>query len=118
MNNIKTQKFFAFKKEQNQKIVYSCFYKSMMQMRLCGDYSETVVLIEVTQDDNGTYWTWYDYTRDCFNFTASFKQAVEICFPYGSKVEEENGKGKLISVSVKELKELTLGEKKSNMVTE
>jgi hypothetical protein len=53
MNNIKTQKFFAFKKEQNQKIVYSCFYKSMMQMRLCGDYSETVVLIEVTQDENG-----------------------------------------------------------------
>lgn len=77
------------------------FFPSLGQMRMCGD--PPFFKVKIIADEQGTYWTWWDAKDNEFNFTAWFKQAVEICFPYGSKIEEQQGRGKMIRCRVEEV---------------
>lgn len=45
-------------------------------------------------------WAWWDNKAGKFRYVYDSKKKVEICFPYGYKVEEDKGKGKLLEVIV------------------
>lgn len=54
------------------------------------------VHVRIVPDEAGDYFTWWDSEKDTFNFTAPAEVLVEVCFAYGSKAEEERGRGRLI----------------------
>ena len=69
------------------------------------DYGEAPVY-EVTVSEMpdepmlDSYWGWWDAQRGAFTMVYYAQALVEMCFPYGSKVEEERGRGKLMPVAV------------------
>jgi hypothetical protein len=67
---------------------------------MCGDEPVLKVLVEETAETPDCYWAWWDEKDKEFQFTANFKDAVEICFPYGTKTEEKRGNGQLLPVKI------------------
>lgn len=57
-------------------------------------------VVETTADTPGCYWAWWDNEDNEFQFTAYKRFLVDMCFAYGSKVEEEHGRGHLIPVTL------------------
>ena len=51
-------------------------------------------------------WAWWDTKDKEFQFVFAFRGAVEMCFPYGTKIEEELGRGKLLAVTVEVLEQV------------
>ena len=97
----KEQESYALQYPENDRassLRYRDFFPSPMQMRLCGP--PPYHRVRIIPDEAGDYWTWWDSEKDDFHFTAFAKMAVEICFPYGSKAEEDRGRGKLIRCRV------------------
>lgn len=61
---------------------------------------EPIFRVNIIADEVGDYATWWDAKRDEFCFTSYHRDLVEICFAYGSKIEEEHGNGKVIRCRV------------------
>lgn len=83
------------------------FHPSKMQVGMCGTLGGPsdppivrVQVAEIQPDEGSTYHAWWSNADQRFSMVFSHKQAVEICFPYGSKVEEDRGRGHLLNVSV------------------
>lgn len=66
--------------------------------KMCGEGE--VAAVEVREDPEGDHYAWWDNEHASFKFLWWNKMSVEICFPYGTKVEEERGRGKLCRVHV------------------
>ena len=47
------------------------------------------------------YWGWWDAEDKKFTLIWPKHFLLEMCFPYGTKAEEERGKGKIYRVNVK-----------------
>ena len=62
-------------------------------------------LVEECEEAPDCYWSWWEEKDQEFQFTAYWKGAVEMCFPYGTKVEEDRGNGRLLPVKVTILEE-------------
>lgn len=69
------------------------FFEHLDIIRLTGQ--SPIIAVRVILDDAGDHYTWHDYERDTLDYTAPTLDMVEICFPYGTKTEEERGRGKL-----------------------
>jgi hypothetical protein len=76
-------------------------YNSTTQCRMCGD--EPIVLARLTLDDAGPYWGWrYSMHpsngehRGRLSMIYPWRQAVEICFPYGPYAETARGRGWIV----------------------
>lgn len=87
------------------------FYPHPGQVRMCRspqDMKNPILQVEVSEgmDTPGTYWAWWDEQDQAFQFVNANKMGVEICFAYGSRAEEERGKGKLLPVSIKILEKV------------
>lgn len=67
--------------------------------------AKPIIQVEVSegQDTPGSYWGWWDAGEQRFGIVWYRKFLVEMCFPYGTKAEEERGKGKLLPVNIKVL---------------
>jgi len=78
-------------------------------MRMCtdGPYRK----VRIVADETGDYFTWHDYENDKFNFTHPIRAGVDICFLYGSRAEEDRGRGKLIRCRIEDLGEADPNEK-------
>lgn len=86
---------------------YRHFYLSPGQVRMCYDPRRPPLSIDevlVVEDPDGIYWAWWDAEDQKFGMVQPVRAAVEIGFPYGSKAEEERGRGKLLQVRVETLK--------------
>ncbi len=59
-----------------------------------------VIVRELREKEESIYWAWWSEKDQEFMFVYPFKGLVEMCFPYGSKCEEERGRGKLMNVVV------------------
>ena len=89
---------------------FAHFYPSRMQVRMCRlpeEMSRPMLEVEVSErtEAPGCYWAWWDEEHQRFDFVYPHKGLVEICFPYGTKVEEGQGRGKLLPVNVKVMRE-------------
>ncbi len=75
--------------------------------------SGNIVKVRVSLEKNPTknsYWAWYHHKelpyheKDEFGLIIyAWRQAVEMCFPYGTKIEEEHGRGKIVRVKIEEV---------------
>ena len=56
----------------------------------------------VTEAENkpDCYWAWWDQERGSFMFVYPARSLVEMCFHYGTRVEERRGKGHLLPVAI------------------
>lgn len=80
---------------------YQNFYVSRESVAFCGvGEIFKVSLREVEAGEKSQYWAWFENGVKRFNICYPRKEAVEMCFPYGHKVEEEKGRGRLVNVSV------------------
>jgi len=68
--------------------------------------SYPIVEVELTENENGEYYGWIDSEGDLNGSLVWPSNAqTEMCFAYGSKIEEERGRGKKIRLSVVEIKQ-------------
>lgn len=70
----------------------------------CSLYNETAPIhkVMVFEDMTGksNYWGWFDNETQDYQMIWPNKMLTEMCFPYGSKVEEENGRGKMTCLNI------------------
>lgn len=57
----------------------------------------------VDSDPPSNYWGWLETGDDKYIFIWPSKLQVEMCFPYGTAVEEARGKGRLVNLIVEEV---------------
>ena len=69
--------------------------------RTCKAYRSDaeIVRVRVTLDENGELYGWHEYASDDVSMIYAQRAATEMCFAYGSRVEEERGRGKLVRLS-------------------
>ncbi len=86
------------------------FFPNKQQVSMCGTWGgpsdPPIVRVRVADIQLGevsTYYAWWDNKEERFCMIFPHRQAVEICFPYGSKAEEERGRGHVLNVSVTQL---------------
>lgn len=99
------QEFFAFRFSLGPYAgsgKFHGFYYHEKIARMNGG-GKTPIKVKVVADEAGDYFTWWDAEKDDFHFTAYAKGLVDMCFPYGSRVEEEHGRGKVIRCRVEEV---------------
>ena len=85
---------------------YRHFYASAKIVGLC---VMDCPIVEVTVTElpapvEGCYWAWWDVKDQDFSMIYHAQALVEMCFPYGSKVEEDRGKGKVCPVTISQAK--------------
>ncbi len=81
----------------------------MAQMRCCSADENRLWRVEVsrgTHDDPGGYWGWWNLETLRWEMVFGSKVQVEVCFPYGSRAEEERGRGWMLPVDVRVLGKL------------
>lgn len=64
---------------------------------------EPIVKIRLTADPEGQYWGWLDKgkTKPCMIWPSEAQ--FSMCFPYGYKLEEERGAGKVVRLKIEEI---------------
>lgn len=85
-----TQKLFAEKKIDSKEIKFWHFFPSVGQVKMCTD-SKEIYQVELTETDiesDDVYWGWKDSQDNRFCMIFPYKKSVEMCFPYGYKIEE------------------------------
>jgi hypothetical protein len=89
------------------------FFQSKLQVRMCvGDPKVGKYLqVEITKGDHNIpdgYWGWWNIETQRFEMVFASKVQVEVCFPYGSKAEEDRGRGKLLPLNVRVIGEVDI----------
>ncbi len=70
------------------------------------------VVIEEDKKGKSQYWAWWDHEKEIYRMVYPSRVQVEMCFPYGYKIEEEKGNGRLCRVKIKSLETINpLGNK-------
>jgi len=63
-----------------------------------------VDVVEVAEDDPAaTHWGWIFKDETEPSMCHWHRGCLEICFPYGSKIEEQHGKGRAVRLAVREV---------------
>lgn len=80
----------------------SNFYSNIKSAEMCLSKGDKVVQVCVSEDkhENPEYYGWLDLKDNQYCYIYSQLFMVSMCFPYGSRVEEEKGKGKLVGIKV------------------
>jgi hypothetical protein len=84
---------------------YRHFFPHPDGVRMCGDCFP-IDRVRLTTDPVGSFWAWWDAGRAAHSMVFPHQLLVEICFPYGSKAEEDRGRGKLVRVRVERIEDL------------
>lgn len=74
------------------------------------DFSENIAL-STSEAINAlnfsqAYFAWKSFTHEKYLYISHWRGGVEICFPYGLEIEERQGRGKLVSLSLDDCLEL------------
>jgi len=79
----------------------------ILQLSVYGNHPCFEVKVrEVKKDEESLYWAWKDFKEKKYRHIFPTKNQVEMCFPYGSKIKEEKGEGKLVNLLIEEVKEI------------
>ena len=92
-------------REQDGKIYYVNIQPSIMQIKMCVDSNTDIYEIDIKEarsNEDTPYWGWL-YPDGKISMVFHSKILVEVCFTYGTKIEEEAGKGKLIQIVINEI---------------
>jgi hypothetical protein len=76
-------------------------------VKLYGKYPIHRVRVTLVEGEHsGLYWGWLATDGKYPEYMYPLRDAVEVCFPYGSKCEEEKGRGKVVGLLVEDLGEV------------
>lgn len=88
---------------------YGDIYTSVGQVEMCTEPDTPIYEIELTETTTPTedsYYGWSDdYDEICLVYPVFF--LMNMCFPYGAKADESHGRGRIIRVNVREIREVT-----------
>lgn len=86
--------------------------------RLMGD--PPYYLVRVTVDSTaGEYWGWWEPSKtEPISMVFPDKRLNEVCFTYGSKAEEDRGKGRVVQLRVELLRQLNSEECRTKNIPE
>ncbi|KKL81869.1 hypothetical protein LCGC14_1990450 [marine sediment metagenome] len=62
--------------------------------------SNTIVPVIVEESDGGTYYGWLETDENEPRMICPSEVEVDMCFPYGYKIEEKKGRGRRIRLTV------------------
>lgn len=91
---------YAHKYESNGKSWFAHVGdKKWVELHLLKD---PIIPVKVVIDEKGSYYGWLENGKNkpCMIYHA--KRLLDMCFPNGTKAEEQRGRGKVIRLSVKE----------------
>lgn len=69
-----------------------------------------LVVREPNAGETPDYWSWWDEKEQRFEFTWAAEFLLEMCFTYGTKAEEERGRGKKMRTVVEVVREVPLAD--------
>lgn len=61
---------------------------------------ERVTVRNLREGETSEYWAWWDTKAKRFDYVFMGRSLVDMCFPYGSKVETEKGNGEIVNVAI------------------
>ncbi len=95
-------KMWASKYNSDITGIYYMHFGSYRFVELHG-LDNPIVEVELEENPKGTYFGFVEDGKleGCLTWPSEVQ--FEMCFPYGSKVEEEKGRGKKIRLSIKEI---------------
>jgi len=93
-------KLYAHKRKDGY---FDHFYVSPKVVKYCGVPENEIIGVEVEIDENGDYYGYLDLKDNDLDFIYKKEFLVRMCSPDGFKYCEENGFGKVVRVSVKEI---------------
>lgn len=79
------------------------FYPSRKAYAVCGVAESDAIRVRLTviEDDNtALYYGWYCAQNKRLSMIFHARMLVEMCFAYGSRVEEDRGRGRLVALRV------------------
>jgi hypothetical protein len=91
---------------KNQDGTYEDFYKYIAAVEMCGFEEEDIIKVKVreaTKEEKPTHYAWWDNKENEFEFIFPSWLQVDMCFPYGSKIEVETGTGNILGIVVEEV---------------
>lgn len=89
--------FYAHAYEDDGAVHFEHLYPSRQLVELCG--GGRPVRVVVTEDENGAYWGWRS-ADGRISMVYPSREQVEVCFPYGTQVQEERGIGRVVRLDV------------------
>lgn len=84
---------------------YRDFFPHPDVVRMCG-LDHPIDKVRLTTAHDGEQWAWWDASEHAHTIVYQDEYLVEMCFPYGSKAEEERGRGKVVRVRVERIADL------------
>ena len=63
------------------------------------------IIEDEVEDDDSAYWGWKRKGEEGISMIYPWKGAFEMCFPYGPKIEEEHGKGKIVRLKIERVRD-------------
>jgi hypothetical protein len=63
---------------------------------------EQVVVRDLHEGEASEYWAWWDARNGRFDYVFLSRWGVEMCFPYGTRIESEKGNGEVVNVTIDE----------------
>lgn len=91
--------------EEGEAEVWNNIFPNIKQVEMCGDRPFYKVKVrEIKRSEVSPYWGWKDFARREYCMIYPRKEAVEMCFPYGTEAEEKMGRGKLVNLVVTEIR--------------
>ena len=86
--------------------LFTHFYVNANTLRVCYNKTDAEIYeVRITEDESGSYYSYWDVKDQAFKFTSHHPGGVSICFPYDMKEYEERGKGKICQVRIDVIKE-------------
>lgn len=82
---------------------YAHLFTHKQAVGMCG--SEPIIRVSVEEDQKGDYFGWEYSDKKNFSMIYPSIKLVEICFPYGTKAEEEKGRGRVVKLKITEFPE-------------
>ena len=79
------------------------FFPSRKAYAVCGVRETDAIRVRLTVvEDTGAalYYGWYDAKDQRLSMVFHARKLVEMCFPYGSRAEENCGRGRLVALHV------------------
>ncbi len=83
---------------------YTHFYLNLIAIRLADSKSPIlkVNVKEIREGEESDYWAWWSHEKDDNKFMICYyqKKILNMCFPYGMKIEEDRGNGIGVNVMI------------------
>jgi hypothetical protein len=83
-----------------QGTIFFNFYPHPLAVKMCGAKEICEVEVTLTEESIDCYWGWWGKGSQRFEHVYPRKFMVEMCFPYGTDIEIEKGKGNLVPVKI------------------